>query len=156
MLPVASATGYLLGGITGFFHGFSLALLVYLVALAVTRWMRTTAPVRLVGERRRPDRDWRTLLDHEKCAYARQLERDGFTEEARAIYQHLADRKYADPLPYERLASLCRNHGNTDAEVDVLQEAIRVLESDPDATRFTAPRRLRALSDRLTELTSTG
>jgi hypothetical protein len=131
----------------------TLALLIYLASLSAWRWTQRTAPIRLVGDRRQPDKDWQRLLNHEKCAYARQLERDGHVDEARTIYEHLTNDGYGHPLPYERLASLYRTSGDAATEVEVLEKAIDALTDHPDASRYTAPHRLRALSARLEELT---
>jgi hypothetical protein len=114
--------------------------------------MRTEEPYRLLGARRRPDEDWKRLLDHEKCSYARQLERDGFTDEARTVYEYLVHIAYPNPVPYERLARMHRRKTRDADELAVLEQAHAALASASNSRVHTAPGRIEALSERRREL----
>lgn len=139
--------GYWFGGAVGMFLGVVLAAFAVGGILA-GQWFFRSRRRRQGGNRRPRGQDWMRLLEHEKYQYARQLEREGETALAEAIYTYLVNKQYPAPLPYERLAARYRARGDTEAERHVLAQAAAVpatrvpAASGADASkRFTALRK---------------
>lgn len=124
-------TGALLGAIVGAFLA---------SGILTGKWLADTAQIPeddIVRKNRA--HDWTRLLDHEKCQFARQLEREGDTDRAQEIYEHLVELRYNDPMPYERLAAMYRTHGNREEELSVLARAIDLLSSKSSSASPHAP-----------------
>lgn len=150
IVVLSALIGHSIAGVSGGIQGGVLGVILSLGAYATISWMRSSTNTRLLGTRRRPDRDWSCLLEHEKCYYARQLERDGHVVEARTIYAHLVNRAYPHPLPFERLANLYRRERQPRKELRVLRQALETLPNDGGRTWHT--HRRDALADRLDAL----
>lgn len=134
-------TGALLGAIVGAFLA---------SAILAGKWLSDAAQIPeddIVRKNRA--RDWTRLLDHEKCQFARQLEREGDTARAQEIYEHLVELRYDDPMPYERLAAIYRAHDRREEELSVLTQAVDVLTGPSSSASPHAPSRtLTALRER--------
>lgn len=151
---LGALAGYWFASVEGILDGLVVGVVTAIALLGLSRWLDSSQTIRRLADRRRPERDWMTLLNHEKCHYAQQLERDGAEEEAERIYRYLVKEAYAHPLPYQQLAALHRANRETEHEVEVLEKAIHVLSRENLHTSTAWSRKLPQIRRRLEELTS--
>lgn len=88
--------------------------------------------------------DWKRLLDYEKFYFARQMECDGYEEQAEEIYLHLVDHDFPGSAPFKRLAAIYRRRGQPETELEVLEKALARLDDSTDGTSpisFSSTRR---------------